>query len=99
MLGKDATVTDVMWDSAAFKAGLVEGTQIVAVNGNSYDADELKEAIRAGKYAKAPLELLVKEKDHFRNLMIDYHGGLRYPTLERVEGQPALLDDILAPRG
>jgi hypothetical protein len=27
---------------------------------------------------------------------IDYHGGLRYPHLERVPGTPALLDDILA---
>ena len=29
---------------------------------------------------------------------INYHGGLRYPHLERDPKQPALLDDILAPR-
>jgi len=28
---------------------------------------------------------------------IDYHDGERYPTLERVEGTPAYLDDIIKP--
>jgi hypothetical protein len=28
---------------------------------------------------------------------IDYHGGLRYPHLERIEAQPDLLGAILAP--
>jgi len=27
---------------------------------------------------------------------VDYHGGLRYPHLERASGVPARLDDILA---
>jgi len=29
---------------------------------------------------------------------VNYHGGLRYPHLERLPGTPALLDDLLAPR-
>jgi hypothetical protein len=28
---------------------------------------------------------------------VDYHGGLRYPQLERVEGSADRLDAILAP--
>jgi hypothetical protein len=28
---------------------------------------------------------------------VDYHGGLRYPHLERVESVPNLLDRVLAP--
>jgi hypothetical protein len=28
---------------------------------------------------------------------IDYHGGKRYPALERVAATPAYLDDIAAP--
>jgi hypothetical protein len=28
---------------------------------------------------------------------MDYHGGERYPQLQRVEGTPARLDDILQP--
>jgi hypothetical protein len=29
--------------------------------------------------------------------MVDYHGGLRFPHLERVESTPNRLDAILAP--
>jgi hypothetical protein len=29
--------------------------------------------------------------------MLDYHGGLRYPHLERVGSGPDLLDLVLAP--
>jgi hypothetical protein len=28
---------------------------------------------------------------------VDYHGGLRFPHLERVESQPDLLSDIAKP--
>ena len=30
-------------------------------------------------------------------MQIDYHDGERYPALERVEGTPAYLDDIIKP--
>ena len=33
-----------------------------------------------------------------REVSSDYRGGLRYPHLERIEGTPAQLDAILAPR-
>jgi len=31
-------------------------------------------------------------------LAIDYHGGLRYPRLERIEGTPDLLSTIYTPK-
>jgi len=97
VLGKDGIISDVLWDSPAFKAGLTENTQIVAVNGNSFDTEDLKDAIQAGIAGKSAITLLVKEMDRYRTVAIDYHGGLRYPHLERITEQPALLDDILAP--
>jgi len=39
----------------------------------------------------------VRNKDQYRTVLIDYHGGPRYPRFERVAGTPARLDDILAP--
>jgi len=95
---KDGTIAEVVWGSPAFAAQLTESTQILAVNGNAYSADLLKEAIRAAKDGKAPIELIVKNGDRFKVVSIDYHGGLRYPHLVRDESTPALLDDILAPR-
>jgi predicted metalloprotease with PDZ domain len=97
-IGKDGALTEVMWDGPAFKAGLTEGTQIVAVNGDSYDNDGLKDAIKAAKTGTTPIALLVKSKEQYRTVQIDYHGGLRYPHLERIEGTPARLDDILEAR-
>ena len=95
----DATLSDVVWNSPAFAVGLTDGNQIVAVNGIAYDDDRLRDAIReAAKPGAAPISLLVRKGNRFSTVSLDYHGGLRYPHLERVAGTPALLDDVLAPR-
>jgi len=91
-------VTDVTWDGPAFKAGLAESTQLVAVNGQAYSGDAIKEAVTAAKDKGPAIELIVKNGERYRVVTIDYHGGLRYPHLERVADTPARLDDILAPR-
>ncbi len=95
-LGKDGAVTGVQWGGPAFKAGMAPGATLIAVNGKALDSDLLKAAITAAKTSKDPIELLVKVDDTYRTFKIDYHEGLRYPRLERIEGTPALLDDILA---
>jgi predicted metalloprotease with PDZ domain len=96
-VGKDGSLSEVLWDGPAFKAGLTQETTLVAVNGEAYDPDTLKDAIKAAKATTAPIVLLVKDKDEYRTVLIDYHGGLRYPRFERVAGTPARLDDILTP--
>jgi hypothetical protein len=35
--------------------------------------------------------------NQLKTIAMDYHRGLRYPSLQRVEGTPDRLDDILAP--
>jgi predicted metalloprotease with PDZ domain len=87
-----------LWQGPAFQNSLTLGTQIVAVNGTSYDADRLKSAITAAKQSGAAIELLIKNADRFRTVRFDYRDGLRYPRLERVPGAPARLDDILTSR-
>jgi predicted metalloprotease with PDZ domain len=95
---KESTIEDVRWESAAFQAGLTEGMQILAVDGNAYSADGLRQAIRSAHDAPRPIELIVRSGDRFRVVAVDYRGGLRYPRLERDPARPALLDSILAPR-
>jgi predicted metalloprotease with PDZ domain len=92
------SLTGVDWDGPAFRAGLAAGTQIVAVNGEAYDADGLKDAVTAAKASAAPIELLVKDEGHFRTVAIDYHGGLRYPHLVPIPAAPDRLGAILRAR-
>lgn len=98
-VGAGGVLSEVFWGSPAFKAGLVQGTTLVAVNSETYEADKLKDAIReAAKPNAAAIELLVKTGDRYRSVTLDYHEGLRYPRLERIPGSPARLDEILSPR-
>ncbi|WP_068070870.1 M61 family metallopeptidase [Novosphingobium lentum] len=103
-LDKDGKVVSTLWDGPAFDAGVVTGTRIVAVNGTAYDGDTLKDAITSakagGRAGTAPIQLLVQRGDRFMTVPIDYHGGLRYPWLERATPGTALagLDRLLAPR-
>ncbi|MET0254343.1 MAG: peptidase M61 [Luteibacter sp.] len=91
-------VNDVRWDGPAFKAGVSTGATIVAVNGTAYSKDALKEAITAAKDGKTPIALTVKYQGRFRTIDVDYHGGLQYPHLVRVEGAPDYLSEIIAAR-
>jgi predicted metalloprotease with PDZ domain len=98
VIDSTGAASEVVWDGAAFKAGVTVGCQIVAVNDVAYDADRLKDAIRQARGAKTPIQILIKRGDVYRTVAIDYHGGLRYPHLERAAATPALLDDLLTPR-
>jgi predicted metalloprotease with PDZ domain len=97
-VANDGRIIDVLWQGPAFQKNLTVGAQIVAVNGVSYDPDRLKDAIKEAKQSGAGIELLVKDGDRYSTIRFDYHEGLRYPRLERIQGMPARLDDILTPR-
>ncbi len=90
-------IRTVGWGSPAFQAKLISGMEIIAVNGTAYSADALRDAVLKAEKDKAPMVLLVKHADQIETVNLDYHGGLRYPTLQRQDGKPALLDNILAP--
>jgi predicted metalloprotease with PDZ domain len=95
---KDGTIGEVVWDGPAFKAGLARDVVVVAVNGEDYDAKRLQRAIAAAKATTQPIELLVRQGKHVRTVAIDWHDGLRAPHLERIEGRPDFLTDILSTR-
>jgi predicted metalloprotease with PDZ domain len=96
----DGSVTGTRWDSPAFKAGVVTGTKIVAVNGVAYDPDRLKQAITSAKGGSQPIELLVRRGDRYSFASVAWNGGLRWPWLEKATpgDAPAPLDLLLAPR-
>ncbi len=90
----DGTIADAVFCSPAYAAGLVPGMKINAVNGRKYSGDVLREEIRA----KQALEVYVEQGSFAGAFHIDYRDGERFPHLERIEGKPDLLGDILRPR-
>jgi len=97
-LKTDGMVESVWWDSPAFKAGLTSGMQITAVNGTAFKLDVFRTAIADAEKSTKPIKLLLKRGDEFQTIDVDYHGGLRYPKLARIEGTPDRISSILTAR-
>jgi predicted metalloprotease with PDZ domain len=97
MVNNSSVIDDVRVDSPAFQAGLGPGMKLVAVNGHGYSGDVLKSAIRGAKQTTSPVELIVSNDNEFRTVGLGYHDGEKYPQLERVQGTPDLLDEIIKP--
>lgn len=89
---------NVLWGSPAFKAGVTPDMHLNAVNGKAFGIEVLRDAILEAEKSTSPIKLLVKRGNEFQTIEIDYHGGLRYPGLTRVEGTPDRLDEILRAR-
>ena len=98
VVGNDGKITSILWDSAAFNAGLSIGSEVVAVNGRKFDADGLKRAIKAAANNGPAPELLIHDGEVYRTVKLDWHGGLRYPRLVKAGGGEGTLDRLLAPR-
>ena len=93
----DGTVGDVRYNGPADKAMLYPGAKILAVNGQAFTGDALRDAVDASKGNTTPITLTVQNESEVTTATIDYHDGQRYPSLERVEGKPALIDTITTP--
>lgn len=97
-LDKDAKVSAVFWNSPAFKAGIVNGAKIVAVDNYAYSRERLTDSITNAKASKTPVRLLVERNKRYDQIDIAYSGGLRYPHLEPVARGETAIDRLLAPR-
>jgi len=98
MVMNDGTVGDVNWNSPAYKAGIVPDMHLLAVGDKAFSTGALKDAILAAEKTKDPIAFTVKRGDDVQTISMDYHGGMRYPSLQRIDGTPDLLDAILAPK-
>ena len=57
----------------------------------------LRDAIVAAEHEKKPIELQFRKGDEYVTIPMEYYDGLRIPSLQRVDGTPARMDDIFAP--
>lgn len=97
-VGADGRLSDVHWEGPAYRAGLAPGLTLVAVNMRAFTPEVLKQALQANREGQAPIELLLRDGNQFRQARIDWRGGLRYPRLERIEGREDRLSPLYAPR-
>jgi predicted metalloprotease with PDZ domain len=92
-------VADVVIGGPVHKSGIAPGAKVTSVNGRQFTAALLREAVQgAAADRDDPIDLQVKNGEYFSMHRVDYHGGEKYPHLERDNGKPDLLTEILQPR-
>ncbi len=98
-IGSDGTIREVMWDSAAFRAGLVTGALVEKINGADYSEELLYGAIeRAAEGGQLVLTVRSRPQSKPRDVALHYTRGHRFPHLEPVDGARRRLDEIFAAR-
>jgi predicted metalloprotease with PDZ domain len=96
-INANGTITDVLWGGPADQAKLAPGQKLIAINGILFSPSALKSAVKQSKDNAVPIHLIL-QTDQFVTLTdLNYHGGERYPSLQRIEGTPDYLDDITKP--
>lgn len=98
ILKDDGSVLDVNPNLDAAKAGLAPGMKIVSVNGRTWSMDALHDAIGAAKTTTSPIELGVENGSFIEVYKLNYHGGERYPHLERDTTKPDVIADVIRSR-
>ena len=76
---------------------MIVGAKLLGIGGHVYTSRAVEAALAESKGGSAPLEVVVADGDALRTHKLDYHGGPRFPHLERIEGRPDGLADILKP--
>jgi predicted metalloprotease with PDZ domain len=97
LLKEDGTVVDVIPDTPADRAGVAPGMKLLGVNNRRFTKDRLHDAVAATKGGKEKLVFLLENQEYFKTVTLDYAEGKRYPHLERDNGKPDLLTEILKP--
>jgi predicted metalloprotease with PDZ domain len=89
-------IRNVRENSPAWKAGLSPGVKVMAVNGQAWDPDALEFAVKATSGASSTVTFIADNNGAVGTYTLDYHGGLRFPHLERIAGKPDMLAKIMA---
>ena len=88
------TISDMNTDSLADKSGLAIGMKITSVNGKDYTSDVMTQAVNDAMKTTTPIVLQVTKDDVKSTINVDYHDGMRYPHLVRIDGTPDYFSEI-----
>ena len=95
----EGRVDDVIPGSPAAKAGLSPGAHLIAINMRRFSGDVLRTAVRESATSTTPIQVIFEKGDFVNTGALDYHGGLRYPHLERIEKTTDWLSELGKPLG
>jgi predicted metalloprotease with PDZ domain len=87
----EGLVEDVAIGGPVQKAGIAPGAKITSVDGRAFSPSVLREAAAGGE----AIELMVRNGEHISTHRVNYFGGDKYPHLERQNGKPDVLDEIV----
>jgi predicted metalloprotease with PDZ domain len=97
-ISSEGVVKDVREGSAAWRAGLAPQMRVVAVDSQAFSPEVLQYALARAQRSSEPISLITSQTGWYRTLALDYHGGTRFPHLERITGTADILDDVAKPR-
>lgn len=80
----EGTITRVLWDGPAFKAGMTPGMRLQAVNDQAFSIANLREAIATTEKGSAPIKLLLKRDKEFTTVTLPRRFSLSAPGESRV---------------
>lgn len=98
VIDRNALITAVHYGGPMFDAGVTNGTKIIAVDGLAYSDERMRNAVIAAADGTTPITLLVERGGRYRTITPVWTQGLRYPHIERMGTEPALLDRLLDAR-
>ena len=99
IVSDDGSVVDVTHGGTAYDAGVAPGMKIMAVNGEQYSPDKLREVISSAKTVLNPIQFIVANGAQFKTVSMEYHDGLKFPHIERDGSRPDYLSEILHASG
>lgn len=93
----DGYIEDATPGMAASDSGLSPYMRILGVNGRQFSLDELTRATSESSSESNPITILASNAGALESHEINYHGGIRYPHLERDAVNHDYLDEIFMP--
>ncbi len=93
----DGNVSDVLRGGPSDKAGLVPGMKIILIDSQPWSPEGLIRSVAGSEKKSDPIRLRAEMLGVSQEFAIDYHGGLRYPHLERIQNRHDHLVPIFEP--
>ena len=95
---EDGTVQDVAVGGPAQKAGIAPDDKLIAVNNRQFTATgSARRRPENRDRSRSPSNCWSRSGEYYSVHRVEYHGGEKYPHLERDESKPDLLTKISSP--